>query len=272
MAKDWNTENNPLSVAVMQRDMETLQMVRDALYKGDVMLAFQPVVLAGDSSKLSFFEGLIRVLDHTGRVIPAKDFIGTIEALEEGRIIDCLALEHGVKALQRYPNLRLSINISPRSIGLPRWEHIFEEAVHADPTLGERLIIEITESSAIANPDLVVNFMDRLHAKGVSFALDDFGSGYTAFRYFKDFFFDLVKIDNDFVRDIDADRDNQVLVKALVSIAQHFEMFTVAEGVVTRAEATYLAEIGLDCLQGYFYGAPQLKISGSDYEFVPMAG
>jgi predicted signal transduction protein with EAL and GGDEF domain len=68
---------------------------------------------------------------------------------------------------------------------------------------------------------------------GISFALDDFGAGYTAFRYFRDFFFDMIKIDGQFIRGIASNPDNQVLTQALASIGKHFDMFTVAESVET---------------------------------------
>ena len=109
-------------------------------------------------------------------------------------------------------------------------------------------------------PDVVCNFMDRLHSKGVSFALDDFGAGYTAFRHFKDFYFDLVKIDSQFIKDVHEDRDNQVLTAALTSIARHFDMHVVAEGVEKPQEAEYLIGAEVDCLQGYLFGAPQLRL------------
>ncbi|HAR52570.1 MAG TPA: EAL domain-containing protein, partial [Roseovarius nubinhibens] len=69
-----------------------------------------------------------------------------------------------------------------------------------DPTVAERLILEITESSAMVVPELVTGFMEKLQHKGVSFALDDFGAGYTSFRYLKQFYFDILKIDGQFIR------------------------------------------------------------------------
>lgn len=263
--------DNPLSAAVEQRDAHILQMVRHALDSRKVMLAFQPIVHTSNATKPAFFEGLIRVMDDTKRVIPAREFINAIEPLAEGRIIDCLALELGCIALTRNPGLRLSINISPRTIGHPRWEEVFARAVAADPTLGERLIIEVTEASAMSMPDQVVNFMDRLHNHGVSFALDDFGAGYTAFRYFKDFYFDLVKIDASFIRNIHNDADNQVLTEALVSIARHFDMFTVAEGIEAEGEAEYLIDAKVDCMQGYLFGAPRLQLPKSAAETTRLA-
>lgn len=270
--QDWAVADNPLAAAVQQRDADILQVVRDALEARNVMLAFQPIVQSSNPARPAFFEGLIRVMDETRRVIPAREFIGTIEPLAEGRVIDCLALEMGCQALIENPGLRLSINISPRTIGYPRWEQVFEAAIGADPTLGERLILEITEASAMVMPDVVVDFMDRVHNLGVSFALDDFGAGYTAFRYFNEFFFDMVKIDCSFIRDIHTSRDNQILTEALVSIAQHFDMFTVAEGIEATQEAEYLIGAGVDCLQGYLFGAPQLRLPPSAMGNMPKVG
>lgn len=247
---------SPLSAAVAERDASILTMVRNALRRKDVLLAYQPIMQGADQSRVAFYEGLIRVLDETGRIIPAKEFIETIETREEGRMIDCLAVEFGLASLAESPSLRLSINMSARSIGNPQWEMALERGLLRDPTIGERLIIEITESSAMLVPDLVIDFMSRMQRRGIAFALDDFGAGYTAFRHFKDFYFDVVKIDATFVRNVDTDSDNQVLMQALISIAQQFDMFTVAEGVERPEEAEYLAKIGIDCLQGYLFGVP----------------
>lgn len=259
MSFDPNSEDSPLSAAISQRDVHVLEMVRTALRKKDVLLAYQPIVQCADTSRVAFYEGLMRVLDETGRIIPAKEFMETIEPREEGRLIDCLAVELAVESLARESRLRLSINMSPRSIGHPGWENALERGLLRDPTIGERFIIEITESSALLMPDLVSDFMARMQRRGISFALDDFGAGYTAFRHFKDFYFDVVKIDTSFARNIDVDSDNQVLMQALVSIAQQFDMFTVAEGVERPQEAEYLSGIGIDCLQGYLFGVPSIS-------------
>lgn len=248
--------DNPLDFAVRSRDRNIMEMVRNALRRKQVMLAYQPVVRADRLHKPAFYEGLIRVLDETGRIIPAREFIEQIETDEMGRIIDCLALEMGLQALSEEPGLRLSINMSARSIGYKRWMDTLSHGLQIDPTSGERLILEITESSAMLMPELVTSFMSELQKFGVSFALDDFGAGYTAFRFLKDFYFDIVKIDGQFIRNIHADPDNQVLTKALVSISEQFEMFTVAECVEAAEDVHFLQSIGIDCMQGYYFGAP----------------
>jgi EAL domain-containing protein (putative c-di-GMP-specific phosphodiesterase class I) len=146
--------------------------------------------------------------------------------------------------------------MSARSIGYPAWLRHWNAGLRVDQTIAERLILEITESSAMVMPDLVSVFMADMQARGICFALDDFGAGYTAFRYLKEFYFDIIKIDGQFIRGIATNPDNQVLTQALVSIARHFDMFTVAESVETAEDARWLVDAGVDCLQGYFFGVP----------------
>lgn len=252
-------QDNPINFAVTQRDKATLDMVEDAILHKHTLLAYQPVMRASNQTKVAFYEGLIRVLDATGRVIPAKDFLPAIEMTEMGREIDVLALRMGLQALRANPGLRLSINMSARSIGYSAWHKVLQRHFQQDPTLGERLILEITESSAMQVPELVVDFMDELQPLGVCFALDDFGAGYTAIRYFKDFYFDILKIDGQFVQGIAHNPDNRAIAAALLSIAGHFDMLTVAEFVENAEDAALLTEMGVDCLQGYYFSAPTTK-------------
>ena len=245
--------------AASQGDQATLSMVASALEQGHCMLAFQPIVHSQQPGKAAFYEGLIRVLDEGGQIIPAAKFMPVVEQHDLGREIDCAALRCGLDALRQKPDLRLSINMSTRSIGHGKWIHILERALSRDPLLGERLILEITESSAMQMPEAMMAFMQRFQAQSVSFALDDFGAGQTSFRYLKDFYFDILKIDGQFTRGVHHDANNQVLTEALIKIGQQFDMFTVAEAVETPEEADFLTKAGIDCMQGYYYGRPETE-------------
>ncbi|MEM8630450.1 MAG: EAL domain-containing protein [Pseudomonadota bacterium] len=260
MAKAQNDPSSPLELAVSMRDRNVMHMLSDALLTNDTFLAFQPIVRAGHPSQIGFVEGLMRVRDGTGRIVPARDFMPQVETTELGRRMDVRALELGLQALSAHPNIRLSINMSARSIGYPDWTRVLERGLAEARGIAERLILEITESSAMLMPDLVTVFMDELQERGVSFALDDFGAGYTSFRFLREFFFDAVKIDGQFIEGVASNSDNQVLTRALVSIAEHFEMFTVAEMVTNADDARFLREAGVDYLQGYLFGVPRPEI------------
>lgn len=258
-AANGGKKNNPLSVAVQERDRNTIDLVRDALENNRAMLAYQPIVQARTPNQTAYYEGLIRIMDRTGRIIPAREFIDEVETTQLGRKIDCLALKQGLQTLKMVPDLRLSINMSARSIGYQQWTQILDRGLKADPSVAERLILEITESSAMNVPEIVQAFMANLQTRGITFALDDFGAGFTSFRYLKDFYFDIVKIDGQFIRGIHSNPDNQVLTQALISIGGHFEMFTVAEMVESESDARFLMDIGIDCMQGYYFGVPTVR-------------
>ncbi|MFV2003160.1 MAG: EAL domain-containing protein, partial [Paracoccaceae bacterium] len=234
---------------------------------------FQPIVQAERPDRPAFYEGLIRVMDRTGRIIPAREFIDVVETHEIGRKIDCAALRLGLESLAAEPALRLAINMSARSIGYKPWLQTMKRGLRNNPTVAERLILEITERSAMVMPDIVQAFMTDMQKLGIAFALDDFGAGYTAFRYLKDFYFDILKIDGGYIQGIHKNPDNQVLTKALISIARHFDMFTVAEMVDSADDVKFLTEAGNDCMQGYFFGIPTVNPYWlQDHDHIRRAG
>lgn len=247
---------SPLGVAMARRGQDVIRMVTDAVRQRNVLLAFQPVVQTGGEQGIAFHEALIRVTDENGTIIPAREFFSVVETMEVGRELDCLALSMGFDALSHDPKLRLSVNMSARSIGYPRFVHALNHGLRRCPTGGERLILEISEASAMMMPELVTTFMARLQGEGVSFALDDFGAGHTSFRHLRDFYFDMIKIEGSFIRDIADNPDNQVMTQAMLAMARQFDMFAIAESVETAREAEYLSRLGFDCMQGYYFGAP----------------
>ncbi len=250
--------DNRLNSAVSARDRSVLDMVTEAVKHKQCKLAYQPVVQARPYRNIAFYEGFIRVLDETGRIIPARDFMPQVENTPIGRDLDCIALEMGLRTLIREPGIRLSINMSARSIGYARWSRVLERFLKKDASLGERLILEISEGSAMQVPELVVDFMDRLQPRGIAFALDDFGASNFSFRHFREFLFDAAKIDGQFIRGIQHNPDNQALVRALIAVAREFEILVTAESVESEQDAEFLVQNGVDCLQGYLYDAPSI--------------
>ncbi len=251
--------DSPLSSAVSSRDRSVLHMATEAVKHKQCKLAFQPVIQAQSPHSVAFYEGLIRVLDETGRVIPARDFMPQVENTPIGRQLDCVALEMGLRTLVQNPDIRLSINMSARSIGYSHWSRILDRFLKRDRSLGERLILEISESSAMQVPELVIDLMDRLQERGIAFALDDFGASNFSFRHFREFLFDAAKIDGQFVRDVSSNPDNQALVRALIAVAREFEILITAESVENPQDAAFLTACGVDCLQGYLFGAPTIS-------------
>ena len=238
------------------RDQETLTLVEDAINHNRAYLAFQPVQAAGKLGGPSYFEGLIRLGDAKGNAIAPARFIDLVEPHALGRRLDRMALNLGIQALCEHPTLRLAINLSPASFRDPGWREALRAGLASGPSIAERVILEFTERVPLQFDDQDRSAIRALQKAGVSFALDDFGSGQTSLRYLKDIYFDFLKIDGSFIHGISTDQDNQVLVSAIVAIARQFDMMTVAEKVETEEDSRLLEQIGVDFMQGYFWGMP----------------
>ncbi|SIS59192.1 EAL domain, c-di-GMP-specific phosphodiesterase class I (or its enzymatically inactive variant) [Roseivivax lentus] len=255
---DISVPKNALDFAVRELDRDTPRIVENAVRARNVNLAFQPVVQSAAHDRVAFYEGLARVLDPAGRIIPARDFIRDIEEQETGRLLDCVALSKGLGILSRNPDIRLSLNLSARSIGYRKYTNILEQALTGDPTIADRLILEVTEPSAMLVPELVSDFMRRYGPKGITFALDNFGATATNLRVLSRFTFDILKIDGRLTRGAAEDADTQVLLRAILAMAREFDVFTIAESIESQDDAQFMTDIGIDCLQGFYFAAPTL--------------
>ena len=247
---------SPFDAAISAQDRETLAMVASALNDRRMRLAFQPVVYASDPSVIGFFEGFIRLLNLRDQVIPARDFMAAVEQRQLGRDIDCAALQMGLMAMQRNPQIRVSVNMSARSVGYQPWIDILRQSLREAPRIGNNLILEINEMSALQVPDVLKPFMAEMREHGIVFALDDFGAEMTSLRLLHEMRFEIVKIDGVLVKDVDRFPERQMPVRAAIAVAEEMGMYVVAESVETEGEATWLRNAGVGCLQGYLFGAP----------------
>ncbi|MGR3484538.1 MAG: EAL domain-containing protein [Paracoccaceae bacterium] len=253
--------SSPLDYATGMAEGGARDMVAASLAAGDCVLACQPVLRA-DTRAPAFHEGLIRVRDRTGRVIPARHFMPGIEEASLGRDIDAAALRLAFETLGRKPHMRLSVNVSARSFGDGAWRDALARGLSDRPDAGPRLILEIAERSAMQLPEVVVRFMAETRPAGLTFALDEFGSGEVSLRALRDFGFDIAKIAQPYARDLDVDPDNQVMAQALIDVAHQFGLYAIGQGIETAAEADTMTRMGADCLQGFHLGMPRIDGEG----------
>ena len=236
------------------------QLAMGALRDGDLVIAYQPVVSASGNNRAAFYECLVRVREHSGVLIAAAEFMPAMEQLGLATLIDRQVLVLALEALSRQPGIRISINIFPQTMQDAQWMILFDEGTRRDPTLAERLIIEVTETAAMLEPARTLDFMARLRRKGCAFALDDFGMGHTSFGSLRDFRFDIIKIDGSFITDVTTNADSRFFVAKLVEIGTHFDMMTVAEFVQGPADARILRDLGVEYFQGFYFGTPSLLL------------
>lgn len=228
-----------------------------ALKDNRVKLAFQPVVHS-QTNEVSFHESLIRFIDEQGKVHSAGEFIPAIEKLGLTRLVDRYALRMAIHELSMFPELELSVNVSNLTLSDPDWLRGLVAALRDHPQMAKRLIIEITESAAMYDMTKTIRIVRTLRDLGCRVALDDFGSGYTAFSQLKQLDIDIVKIDKAFIRNI-SEKENHLFVKTLQALANGVDIETVGEGAETMTEARLLADDGINHIQGYAFGFPSVE-------------
>jgi len=224
-----------------------------ALNERRIVVAFEPVVEAR-SRQPSFYECLVRMEQEDGSALLAPDIVPVAERLGLIRLVDHRVLDLAVAELAASPNVQLSLNISPDTTMDPDWWMSIESLMRAHPGVGERLIVEITETVAIRDVEDVRGFVTRLKNFGSRIAIDDFGAGYTSFRNLRKLGVDIVKIDGAFVQNIARSADDRAFVQTLIDLARRLQIKTVAEWVQDEESAVMLREWGCDYIQGRLIG------------------
>ncbi len=235
--------------------------MRKALEKNEFKLHYQAKVDA-QSTLIKGAEALIRWQDSDGKTISPGIFIPVAE--QTGLIIKIgqWVIEEACRQANIFKNnnqdIQLAINISARQF---QHRHFLTQLrktlsdTQADPT---KIELEITESLIMENAEQSIKIMKQLKDMGFSLAIDDFGTGYSSLSYLKKFPIDTLKVDQAFVRNLETDTADQSIVRAIVDLAKHLNLKTVAEGVETEGQWQFLKGLDCDYIQGYFFSKPDV--------------
>jgi len=239
--------------ALRRENVRATDEIVAALNERRIFLAYEPVVSAIDR-RPAFYECLLRVRRADGSLLGAGEVVPVAERLGLVRLLDHRALELVVDELAAAPSLQASVNVSPASTTDPDWWAGLGSLLRANAGAAGRLIIEITESTAIHDVDETRGFVARVKDLGCRIAIDDFGAGYTSFRNLRKLGVDIVKIDGAFVQNLTRSDDDRAFVRSLIDLAKRLNLKTVAEWVQDERTAQTLEAWGCDYLQGALIG------------------
>jgi EAL domain-containing protein (putative c-di-GMP-specific phosphodiesterase class I) len=223
------------------------------------MLHYQPVIELATGA-MTGVEGLIRWIEPDGTMIPPGDFIplaeelGLIESIGEW-VVNEVVYQAGAWA-DLGIDLEIGFNLSPRQFWQPDLAGKILSQIReggADPA---RIVVEVTESSAMIDPDRAQEILWELHRGGLRIAIDDFGTGYSSLSRLRDVPIDLLKIDRSFVSGVDDDPQAASIVTAFIELAVGLGMTTLAEGIETPGELDLLIARGCTLGQGYLFSRP----------------
>lgn len=240
------------------------ERLRCALREGRLVLHYQPMValrggrIAGGRSP-GHFEALIRLADQQGRLAAPAEFLPAAERYGLIGDIDRWALAEAIRLMGHELDggeERISVNLSALSITDRDMLSYIEGQLARHRVAPRRLIVEITETSAISDMALARKFCEGVSRLGAAIALDDFGAGFGSFQYLKQLPFRYLKIDGEFIRALPYSHKDRLLVQALVALARGMGGQTIAEYVCEPHTVDLLRELGVDYAQGFQLGRP----------------
>ena len=234
--------------------------LRNASREDRIEAHLQPIVNV-QTGEIIGYEVLGRIRDGEA-IVSAEQFAVVAEKLgmaqELDRTVFRKGLAHYATLAKAHPQVKLFFNLFPASFKDMEWVRGIPDLVRSAGVPCEAIVLEITEREALPNLIQVGQVIEALRANKISVALDDFGSGFSSFMYLKHLAIDYVKIEGNFIRHIATDPRDRIMVEHINSMAHQFGLKTVAEFVEDEATAKIIAEIGVDYVQGYYYGRPAL--------------
>lgn len=240
-------------------DRSLADRIHDAVRDESWLLYWQPIVDLHDGSVVGA-EGLVRWHDVNGGIVrpgeflPVAEELGLIEAIGDWVVEELCRQDAIWRGEGHY--LKLGFNLAPRQL----WSvHLAEKLIgrlRDGEVSPSRVVLDIAESTAMADPERAQKVMVELGAWGLGLALDDFGAGHSSLSRLVNFPVDYLKIDRQFVRSFDVDPGQAAIVRAIVTLADSLAVTPVAVGVETQGEAEFLRRLGVRLAQGYLFGMP----------------
>jgi EAL domain-containing protein (putative c-di-GMP-specific phosphodiesterase class I) len=150
----------------------------------------------------------------------------------------------------------MAINVSPRQFAQSNLVADVKSALDETKVEPQSVQLEITETTAMSDPNSTMRICSQLKDMGIRLSIDDFGTGHSSLSRLKSLPVDVLKIDRSFIRGIEQDRESREIARLIVTLAHHLDIKVVAEGIETRSQLTYLEQLGCEFGQGYLFSRP----------------
>ena len=252
----------------MEIDANNRMLMEGALHQATIKQEFevhyQPIIDL-ISGEVKAAEALIRWPQKNQQYIPPNDFIPLAEELGIVVEIGAWVLERACQEAVKWQaitdkDIQVNVNLSYRQFqnnDMPATVYQILQRSGLAPTL---LTLEITEGLLIVEDKFIMQQLQKIKDLGVTLAIDDFGTGYSSLSYLKKFPIDTLKIDGSFIKDISIDKNDEELVKGIISLANALDLKVVAEGVETKQQADFLSDNQCQLMQGYLFSKPLTDI------------
>jgi len=234
--------------------------LRRALERNEFLLYYQPQIDI-KSGKIVGAESLIRWMHPDLGLVSPNKFIPILEETglisEVGEWILRTACQQNKQWQEKgLPAIQIAVNLSPRQFRQKNLLNSIEVILNETNLSAKWLELEVTESSIMDNPEEVAVTLKNLHQLGIKLAIDDFGTGYSSLSYLKMFPIDVLKIDRSFIRDITFDKDDETIVKTIISMGHNLGLKIIAEGVELQEQLDTIKQYQCEWYQGFYFSKP----------------
>ena len=262
---------DPAIDAASAQTLSLLTELRQAVGQGELRLYLQPK-LALDTSVVVGAETLVRWQHPQRGLVPPMQFIPFAEQTGFIRVLTLWVFEeaarHWLMLHDQGLHLKLSVNLSTRDLLDQDLPQKFDALLLKHRVPAEAFCLEITESAIMDDPQRALATLDRLSALGFKLSIDDFGTGYSSLAYLKKLPVDELKIDQSFVRSMETDADDAMIVRSTIDLAHNLGLVVVAEGVENAKAWDMLRALNCDQAQGYHMGRPMPATDFSNWSAV----
>ncbi len=250
---------NQTTVELQKSTIDRIRTYKKALHNGDIIPYFQPIIDVKDNTILKY-EALARIITENGEVISPYYFL---DSAKHDNTFEFFTRQMMQKVFAVYANNKadISINITYENIISPTMVEYIRNRL--EKFGGEGITFEIVESEDIEDYKLIEEFIIMLKEYGCKVSIDDFGSGYSNFTHIIKLNIDYIKLDGTLIEKLLVDKTVEHMVKALLVFAKNANIKTIAEFVSTKELDTKVREMGVDYIQGYYYGEPKTPQSYS---------
>ncbi|BBP03801.1 hypothetical protein TPL01_05080 [Sulfuriferula plumbiphila] len=253
---------NPQTFTKPVHDVSIEAAMFEAVKNGEFLLHYQPVVDAC-TRQIMGFEALMRWMHPDLGWVPPIQFIPMAENNGLINLLGAWVLKAACVQIKRFEEaagrqLYVSVNVSPRQFRSDQFLETLDDAMKLSGLQGSRLLLEITEGILMSDPEHAEALLTAIAARGVRIAIDDFGTGYSSLAYLKRFPINTLKIDRVFVKDLPHSIKDAAICDVVISLANHLNLTTVAEGVEDEQQLQFLAAQGCTLIQGFHTGRPML--------------
>jgi len=246
-------DNSMAMTKEYEKNFDWTKRLKKAIEEDKIVPLFQPIVDT-KTQKIVKYEALMRMVDDQGLFIAPVHFL---ELAKKNKLYHQLTKIMIQKTFEKFQNLTyfVSINISVEDILNKEINHFIVKTLEASG-IGHQIVFEIIESEGIENFDQVLEFINDVKQYGAKISIDDFGTGYSNFEYLMKLKVDYIKIDGSMIKNIDSDKNSQMITTSIVSFAKNMNIKTVAEFVHSKNVFEKINELGVDYSQGYYFGEP----------------